>query len=132
METAASSNLNGPINERPVSVTIIASLFLIMGGVGLVYHATELKFGEQFPSEVFWVCLVRLLAVIGAIFLFRGHNWARWLLVLWMAYHVGLSFFHSPWQLLVHTLFLAALVYLLFRKSASAYFRLAQSVRKRT
>ena len=112
-----------PANKRPLSVTIPGILFLVMGTVGVAYHASELMAHNHFNSDVLWVLLVRLLAVIGAIFLFRGHNWARWLLVLWMAFHVVLSIFHSPWQVVVHSVFLAVLIYFLFRPSAAAYFQ---------
>jgi formate hydrogenlyase subunit 3/multisubunit Na+/H+ antiporter MnhD subunit len=111
------------MNKRPHSVTVISCLFLIAGLVGLAYHATEFKAGGPIRYELVWVCLVRLVAIICAVFLFRAKNWARWLLVIWIAYHVVLSAFHSPAQLIVHGLLLAAVAYFLFRPDAAAYFR---------
>ncbi len=35
----------------------------------------------------------------------RGSNWARWLALAWIAFHVFLSFLHSWQQVLVHCLF---------------------------
>ena len=109
------------MNQRPRSVTVIAALFLMAGVVGVAYHATELK--TPFERDVLWVLVVRLLAIIGAVFLFRGQNWARWLLLIWMAYHVGLSSFHSLPELIMHGLLLAVIAYFLFRRRASIYFR---------
>jgi uncharacterized membrane protein len=111
------------VNKRPLSVTIIGLLFLVAGIVGLAYHAREFKTHGPFQYDVLWVCLVRLLAIIGAIFMFRGANWSRWLLLIWMAYHIVLSAFHSLSQVIVHGLLLVVIAYYLLRPSASAYFR---------
>jgi len=55
----------------------------------------------------------------------RGDNWARWLTMVWMAYHVILSGFHSLQQLVIHSLLLAVFAYFLFRAEATLYFRRA-------
>jgi hypothetical protein len=110
-------------NKRPWSITALGWFFLAAGVVGLVYHATEFKRGGPFQYEVLWVCLVRLVAVIAGAFVIRGHNWARWLLVVWLTYHVVLSAFHSWSQVAVHAVLLAGVAYLLFCGPASAYFR---------
>ncbi|HMJ65253.1 MAG TPA: hypothetical protein VK615_07865, partial [Candidatus Binatia bacterium] len=83
------------MNKRPLSVTIIGILFLVAGIVGLAYHVQEFKTHGPFQYDVLWVCLVRLLAIICAVFMLRGANWARWLLLVWIAYHLVLSAFHS-------------------------------------
>jgi len=53
----------------------------------------------------------------------RGLNWARWLLLVWIAYHVLISAFHSLPQLIMHGFLLVVVAYLLFRPTVSAYFR---------
>ena len=108
------------MTKRPLSITVIAALFLFAGTIGLIYHARELM--GVFNYQVVWVLLVRLLAVVGAVFLFRGHNWARWLLVAWMAFHVILSALHSVSQVVVHGLLMALITYFLFRRSTFEYF----------
>ncbi len=108
--------------QRPVSVTLIGVLFFLAGLVGVVYHATEFNLHDPVRAELFWILAVRLLAIVGAFFLFRAHNWARWLLVLWMAFHVVVSAFHSASKLIVHGLLLALVAYVLFRRPASRYF----------
>ena len=107
--------------KRPISVSLIGWLFIVTGSVGLVYHTV----GERHPfdGELIWIVLLRLLAIVGGGFLLRGRNWARWLLIAWMVYHVALSVFHSPFELVVHVVLLAAFAWLLFRPDASAYFR---------
>lgn len=111
------------MNKRPLSVTIIGWLFIAAGTVGLVYHAKEFKTGHLFDKEAVWVCAVRALAIIGGVFVLRGRNWARWLLILWMAYHVVLSAYHPVSELIMHALLMVVVAYLLLRPKASVYFR---------
>lgn len=109
-------------NGRPRSVTVIGWLFIAAGIVGLVYHATELKTSGSLDDEVVWVLFLRLLAVIGGVFMLRGADWARWLMLAWIAYHVVLSAFHSWSDTAVHAALLAGVAYLLLRPEARAYF----------
>jgi hypothetical protein len=57
------------------------------------------------------------------VFMLRGNNWARWLLVIWMGYHIILSAFHSIRELVMHCVIFGIIIYFLFRPKASAYFR---------
>jgi hypothetical protein len=106
---------------------VISGLFLAAGVVGLAYHITEFKAQGPFQYELVWVCLVRLLAIICAVFMLRAGNWARWVLAAWISYHVILSAFHSLAELMIHSLLLAVVAYFLFRPSASIYFRGARA-----
>jgi len=111
------------MNKRPLSVTIIGCIFIAAGVIGFAYHVPEFKTLHPFPYEIVWGFSVRLLAVLGGVFVLRRHNWARWLLLAWIAFHVILSAFHSLSELIVHGLLFAVVVYVLFRPRASAYFR---------
>lgn len=111
------------MNKRPFSVTVIGYVFVAAGVIGIAYHATEFKIQDPFEFHVVWACLVRLLAIVGGVFVLRGNNWARWLLLIWIAYHVSLSAYHSVSELVVHGLLFAVVAYVLFRPRASAYFR---------
>jgi hypothetical protein len=111
------------MNKRPRSITVISWIFLAAGFIGLAYHATEFNARSPFEYDVVWVCFVRLLAILCGVFMLRGSNWARWLLVVWLGYHVILSVLHTPFELLVHSLLFAGVLYFLFRPQASAYFR---------
>ena len=111
------------MKKRPLSITIISWLFVGAGIIGLAYHATEFKADRPFQYDVLWVCLVRFVAILCGVFILRGSNWARWLLLVWIAFHVVLSAFHSLTELAVHSLLLAVIGYFLFRPQASAYFR---------
>ena len=111
------------MNARPIAVTIISWLFIAAGAVGLAYHATEFKAQSPFENDAVLVCVIRLLAILGGVFALRGKNWARWLLLFWIAYHVILSAFHTVSELAMHGLLTAVTAYFLFRRQASAYFR---------
>ena len=113
------------MNRRPISVTVIGCIFIAAGVIGFAYHVSEFKPQRPFQYDLVWVSLLRLLAIVGGVFVLRGKNWARWLLILWMAYHVVLSAFHSPVELAMHGLLLAVIAYVLFRARASDYFRSA-------
>jgi hypothetical protein len=111
------------LNKRPWSVVAIGWFFMAAGVVGLVYHASDFTKGGPSHYEVLWVCLVRLIAVVAGVFVIRGHNWARWVLVIWIAYHVVLSAFHSVSEVVIHAVLLAGVAYLLFCRPALAFFR---------
>lgn len=111
------------MNRPPLAITAIGWLFVLVGLVALGYHATELKVHAPIQSELLWVLFVRLLALVGGIFVLRGNNLARWLLAIWMAYHVGLSALHSLFEASVHGLLFVVITWLLFRPSASTFFR---------
>ena len=51
-----------------------------------------------------------------------GSNWARWLAVVWIAYHVILSGFHSLNELAVHGALLAAFANVALSPEATRYF----------
>jgi len=93
------------------------------GLLGIAYHFTEFKFQRPFDYEIVWITLVRLLAIVSGVYMLRGQNWARWLAVVWIAFHVVISIFH-PWsQLAIHALILVVFAFILFRQPATEYFR---------
>lgn len=69
------------------------------------------------------ILVIRLAAIVAGVYLFRGRDWARWLAVAWIAYHVVLSFFHPVSELVLHAAFCAAIVWFLYQRQANAYFR---------
>ena len=115
------------MNKRPLSVAVISCLFIVAGAVGFAYHLTEFKAQGPFQSGIVGLCVVRLLAILSGVFMLRGCNWARWLLLVWIAYHVILSAFHSLSELVMHSLLFALVAYFLLRPQASAYFRGARA-----
>lgn len=110
------------MRSRPITVTSLAWLYIVVGVLSTAFHVAQFRTHPPTPSEFFWIPFLGLLAVVAGVFLLRGSNWARWLALAWMAFHVALSVFHPLQELLVHSLFLALFAYLLFRPAARAYF----------
>src|SRR5262249_785490 len=73
------------------------------------------------------VFLIHSLAIVCGVYMLRGSNWARWLALAWLAFHVIVSSFHAWHQLLVHGLLLAVVAYLLFRPQTTQYFRFGRA-----
>jgi hypothetical protein len=112
--------------KRPLLVTLIGYLFIASGTIGIIYHAPGLKEINTRP-EVILVLFVRMLAILGGVFTLRGANWARWLLVIWIAYHVILSYFHSPVELITHLIVFAFITIGLFHAKVTWYFEKKES-----
>ena len=111
------------MTRRPRSITIISWLFIAAGSIGLLYHLYEFSSRSPFDYGLVAILLIRLAAILAGVFMLRGANWARWLLVVWMAYHIVLSAFHSVTELAMHALLFGTVAYFLFRSQPSAYFR---------
>jgi hypothetical protein len=111
------------MNKRPLSVIVIACLYLATGAVGFAFHFSAFKLGRPVQYDILWASLVALVAIICGVYMLRGSNWARWLALAWIVFHVVLSMFHSPFELVVHSLLCAAVAYFLFCPRANRYFR---------
>jgi len=110
------------MNKHPISVTILSLLMLVTGVLGFVHHAYEARPWHTLPADAIAACLVSLVAVICGVWMLRGANWARWLTLAWMAFHVGLSALKSVQETIVHGVLLALFIYLLFRRPAREFF----------
>ena len=109
------------MNKRPLSVTIIGCVYIVTGVAGCIAHAAEFTSSSLLTAVL--VEGVSLLALVSGAYLLRGQNWARWLALAWMAFHVVLSAFHNGRELAIHSLFCALIAYVLLRPSAARYFR---------
>ena len=113
------------MKRRPLAVTIIAWVYIVVGAAGFAYHFQEFEGRAVFQGNTLWIELVRIVAVVSGIFMLRGRNWARWAAVAWIAFHVVVSAFHSVPELAVHAVLCAAIAYFLFHPAAAEYFRAA-------
>jgi hypothetical protein len=111
------------MKRRPIPVSVVSLLLAAAGAVGFVYHLTELNLRHPFQNHAVWISLVRLLAIIAGVCMLRGRDWARWLAMAWIGFHVVLSAFHPFWELAVHGLVFAVFAWALFRRPATEYFR---------
>jgi hypothetical protein len=109
--------------KRPLSVTILGCVYMGVGTIGFAYHFTEILARGAFQYDDVWVELIEFLAIVCGVFMFRGHNWARWVAVAWIAFHVILSAFHTFSEFAIHCLFFAVVAWFLSRPEATRYFR---------
>jgi hypothetical protein len=107
-------------NKRPISVTILACVYLAVGVGGFAVHFRELM--ARHPDAV-GIEVTEFTAIVCGVFLLRGDNWARWLALAWIAFHVILSAFHAIPELVIHAVFCAVFAWVLFRPEAARYFR---------
>ncbi len=113
--------MNG--NPRPLSVTMLAWLYIAVGTAGFFLHLHELNRGNVFQFDGIWIELTECMAILCGAFLLRGHNWARWLAMAWIGLHVILSVLETDRGLIVHCILLVVFAWVLFRPQAGRYFR---------
>lgn len=113
--------------ERPRSITIISWLFIVFGSIALLSGVLPIG-GRDVAQRIaelkshWYVHLSRILQIVAGVFMLRGHNWARWLLVAWIVFHIVVAAMHSALFLLMHVLIFSVILYFVFRPPASSYF----------
>ncbi len=110
------------VATRPLSVTVLACLFIVVGSLGFVFHLRPALASHTVHNDDLIVEVTELIALIAGLFILRGHNWARWLAVAWIGFHVVISF-GEPGKLAIHALMFVLITYFLFRPKARAYFQ---------
>jgi len=101
----------------PISVIVVAALYLSVGIGTFIFHFKDLRA----PGGI-WIEATEFLAIVCGLFLLGAHNWARWLAIAWMTFHVLLSLGDMR-QLAVHSAFLVFIAWALFRADANRFFR---------
>jgi hypothetical protein len=104
--------------KRPIAVLFLSCLYIVVGSIGFVFNFTKLM---ALQPQSIWIELTELLALIAGAFMFRAQNWARWLALVWMAFHVAISF-PVVRQVVTHSIILALIAWILFRPDARRYF----------
>ncbi len=105
-------------NQRPLAVLLVSCLYMAVGAVGFVLNFAKLI---TLQRDSIWIELAELLALVAGVCMLRGRNWARWLALAWMAFHVAISFPVVP-QVVAHSTILALIAWILFRPDALRYF----------
>ncbi len=98
---------------------MIGYLFIGVGIAALLYHL----FNGPLDRWVMIIGALEIIAIVGGVFLLKGRNWARWLMLVWVAFHVGVSAFHSVSAAAAHLVLLVAIGYFLLTPPDSRYFR---------
>ena len=112
------------MSKPPIPVLIVATLYLLVGGVGFVHHFPEFTAGH---GDAVGMEVTELLAVVAAVALLLRQNWARWLALAWIVFHVGLSLFDPLRELLIHAALCVLIAWLLFRPATARWFKEVKS-----
>jgi hypothetical protein len=122
------------MKTRPTSVTVIAWILIVTGGVTLIMSTLtadnpmtqELMARTPLPISVQYVMLyLGLLITVGSgIGLLKGQNWARMLYISWSILGMLIGFATSPmkWALIPGLAMFGVFAFFLFRPKASQYF----------
>jgi hypothetical protein len=62
------------MKTRPWPVIVVSCLLMAAGGVGLIYHLSEFKGLQPFPYELLLISVVRLVAIIFAVYMLLGEK----------------------------------------------------------
>ena len=108
------------ILKRPPVLVIIVGLLLIATGIGgSIQHQVWAHLSDL---DGITMAVVELAAIVAGVFMLLGHNWARWLAMAWIAFHVAISIQHLWPELTVHLVMFAAFAFALFRRSSREFF----------
>jgi hypothetical protein len=109
--------------KRPIPVTVVGWLYVLVGVGSTTFHILEFRKHPPTLLAATGICGLGVAALIAGIFLLRGKDWARWLALLWMAFHVAVSALNSRDMLLMHAALFLLFLYILLGREARAYFR---------
>lgn len=106
--------------KPPIAVLLVASVYIAVGAAGFVshFHYHELA---SLQYDTLLIELTELLAVISGAFMLLARNWARWLALAWMAFHVALSFPDAR-ELIMHSIIFTLIAWGLFLPNVRRYF----------
>lgn len=114
------TNLNSA--KRPFEVTFLGWLFIAVGIISTIYHLSK----GSLDRWVIPIVLVGGIAVVAGLFLLRGAGWSRWLLLVWLAFHVVAIALESLWGAVAHLALLVVVGYFLLGPPTSEYFHHTQ------
>jgi hypothetical protein len=110
------------MKKAPLPVIVISVLIMLAGAFGLYGAWLNFVAHPDGHKDAYLAAAVNVLGVVAGLFMLRGRNWARWLAVAWMAFHVAISFGHPLQELIVHSILLVLFAYGLFRADARPFF----------
>lgn len=104
--------------KRPIAVLFVSCLYIAVGTIGFALNFPKLI---MLQHDSIWIEVTELLALIAGAFMLRGQNWACWLALVWMAFHLVISF-PVLRQVVIHSIIFALIAWVLFRPDARRYF----------
>ena len=115
------------IRKCPLTVAVLSCLLAAIGVLGIVAQPVRFLTEHRFESDMLWAGLVSVAAAVSGVYMLRSNNWARWLAMAWIAFHVVLSFFHSWPEMALHGAVFVVFAIILFLPDANKFFRSTNS-----
>ncbi|WP_348262072.1 hypothetical protein P8935_19990 [Telmatobacter sp. DSM 110680] len=112
------------MKKLPIAVMIVAAIYLLVGVAGFIFHFHELTAGHR---DAIAIELTEMTAVVSGVGLLLRQNWARWLALVWVVFHVFISIFHPLPELLIHAALCGVIAWLLFRPATALWFKESMS-----
>jgi hypothetical protein len=106
---------------RPRVVTLLGWMLIALGAIECVYRLTKIHWPVQ--AGDIGVPLFELIILVSGVFLLRGYDWARWLAVAWVGFHVVVGSLNSLTRGIVHGAIFLVFVWVMFRPEMNAWFR---------
>lgn len=106
--------------KRPIALIAVACLYVLVGIGGFVGHFSELL--ARHPDAIA-IELTEFLAFVAGVGLILRKNWARWLALAWIVFHVILSLLHPLRELAMHVVLCGLIAWALFRPATASWFR---------
>jgi hypothetical protein len=118
--------------KRPLSITLIAWLFILVGIGTLVFALFVALLADsshihdplgRFSGDDLLVIGIAVAAGAGGLLLLKRNGWGRWLILAWLIFHTAISSTHNAMKFAVHLGLTIVIGAVLFLPSASAYLR---------
>lgn len=104
--------------KAPRPVLVVAVLLVLAGAVSIAAHPPT-----HWQWQVALFVLVNAIGIASGVLLLRRHSWVRWLAAVWLAGHVVIGALNSVGSAVVHGVLAAILIYALFCREATEWFR---------
>ena len=106
----------------PPTITLLSFLFIAVGIISTGVHVWQFRVAQPTQLEAAGIVAIGALAVVAGIYMMRGKNWARWLALAWISFHVIIAALDQPIGLIIHAIFVALLAWFLFRRESQQWF----------
>lgn len=122
------------MKKRPTSISVIAWILIVMGGISLITTtvminnpmARELMGKSPIPISLQYAMsyLGLLIMIVSGIGMLKGRNWARFLYVIWSiaAFLIGITTSPMKAAMIPGLVVFLVVVFFIFRPKANAFF----------
>jgi hypothetical protein len=128
------NNKGKEMQKRPVSITIIAWILIVLGGISVISttmmsnnsSVLEAMHSSPLPIPLQWTMFYAgmLVMVVSGIGFLKGRNWSRYLYLIWSIVGFAIGFATSPMKtaMIPGFVFFLIVAAILFLPKSSAYF----------